>query len=181
MPGSCPRPATHPAGARVVTRATLVRTTVATITSTMSAAPRPDDLTRLEQEIGVLVRRIRRVIAERSRAIDPDLQPSAYLMLSHIGGHGPLRASEVADLFTIDKGAISRQVSHLIELGLVEKSRDPEDGRAWLLAATPTAVTRLEAVAADRRSYVAERLVDWEAGDLAMFTDLLRRYNDSLA
>ena len=128
----------------------------------------------------MLVRRIRRVIAERARLVHPDLQPASYLMLSHVAESGPMRASSVADLFTVDKGAISRQVTHLMELGLVEKSRDPEDGRAWLLSATPDAVQRLRTVAEQRRTYLAERLDGWEAGDLERFTDLLARYNDSL-
>lgn len=128
----------------------------------------------------MLVRRIRRVIAERARLVHPDLQPATYLMLSHVAENGPMRASSVADLFTVDKGAISRQVTHLMDLGLVEKSRDPEDGRAWLLTATPDAVQRLRTVAEQRRSYLAERLDGWEAGDLERFTDLLARYNDSL-
>lgn len=146
----------------------------------MCAAPRPESLVRLEQEVGVLVRRIRRVIAERARLVHPDLQPASYLMLSHVAEHGPMRASAVADLFTVDKGAISRQVTHLIELGLVQKSRDPEDGRAWLLSATPDATQRLRTVAEQRRTYLAERLDGWEAGDLERFTDLLARYNESL-
>lgn len=146
----------------------------------MCAAPRPESLVRLEQEVGVLVRRIRRVIAERARLVHPDLQPASYLMLSHVAENGPMRASAVADLFTVDKGAISRQVTHLIELGLVEKSRDPEDGRAWLLSATPDAAHRLRTVAEQRRTYLAERLDGWEAGDLERFTDLLARYNESL-
>ena len=146
----------------------------------MCAAPRPESLIRLEQEVGVLARRIRRVIAERARGVHPDLQPASYLMLSHVAENGPMRASSVADLFTIDKGAISRQVTHLIELGLVHKSRDPEDGRAWLLSATPDATQRLQAVAEQRRHHLAERLDGWEAGDLERFTDLLARYNESL-
>ncbi len=128
----------------------------------------------------MLVRRIHRVIAERARLVHPDLQPASYLMLSHVAENGPMRASSVADLFTVDKGAISRQVTHLMELGLVEKSRDPEDGRAWLLSATPDAKERLRTVTEQRRTYLAERLEGWEAGDLELFTDLLARYNDSL-
>ena len=128
----------------------------------------------------MLVRRIRRVIAERARLVHPDLQPASYLMLGHVAENGPMRASAVADLFTVDKGAISRQVTHLMELGLVQKTRDPEDGRAWLLSATPDAVERLRTVTEQRRTYLAERLEGWEAGDLDLFTDLLARYNDSL-
>ncbi|MGV3563854.1 MAG: MarR family winged helix-turn-helix transcriptional regulator [Nocardioides sp.] len=146
----------------------------------MCAAPRPESLVRLEQGVGVLVRRIRRVIAERARLVHPDLQPASYLMLSHVAENGPMRASSVADLFTVDKGAISRQVTHLMELGLVQKTRDPEDGRAWLLSATPDAKERLRTVTEQRRTYLAERLEGWEAGDLELFTDLLARYNDSL-
>ena len=122
----------------------------------------------------MLVRRIRRVIAERAGAVHAELQPASYLMLAHVAEHGPMRASTVADLFSIDKGAISRQVTHLIELGLIEKSRDPEDGRAWLLTATPDARERLAQVAQSRRRY------DWESGDLETFTALLARYNESL-
>ena len=128
----------------------------------------------------MLVRRIRRVIAERARLVHPDLQPASYLMLGHVAENGPMRASAVADLFTVDKGAISRQVTHLMELGLVQKTRDPEDGRAWLLSATPDAVERLQTVTEQRRTHLAERLEGWEAGDLDLFTDLLARYNDSL-
>ncbi|MEE3127427.1 MAG: MarR family transcriptional regulator [Actinomycetota bacterium] len=146
----------------------------------MSAAPRPESLTRLEQEVGVLVRRIRRVIAERAAAVHEELQPASYLMLAHVAEHGPMRASTVADLFSIDKGAISRQVTHLIELGLIEKSRDPEDGRAWLLTATPDARGRLDQVAESRRRYLADRLDGWGSGDLETFTALLARYNESL-
>ena len=143
-------------------------------------ASRAESLMRLEQEVGVMIRRVKRVIGERAHAVHPDLQPASYLMLAYLGQHGPMRASTVADLFSIDKGAISRQVTHLIELGLIEKSRDPEDGRAWLLTATPDARQRLEQVAVSRRRYLADRLDGWEAGDLEAFTHLLARYNESL-
>ena len=43
---------------------------------------RADLLTGLEQEVGVMIRRIRRVIRERAHAVHPDLQSSSYLMLS---------------------------------------------------------------------------------------------------
>ena len=49
---------------------------------------RTDTLLRLEQEVGVLVRRVRRVIGERARAVHPDLQPSSYLLLAHLAEAG---------------------------------------------------------------------------------------------
>ena len=104
---------------------------------------RPDLLAGLEQEVGVMVRRIRRIIRERASAVHPDLQPSSYLLLGWLIQHGPQRGSAVAEQFDVDKGAISRQIQHLQDLGLVDRSPDPDDGRATLVAASATAVERL--------------------------------------
>ena len=99
-----------------------------------------------------MVRRIRRVIGVRARAVHPDLAPSSYLMLTYLAEQGPLRASEIADAFDIDKGAVSRQVTHLIELGLLERVTDPEDGRAPCCSSvSDEGRTRLADVARHRR------------------------------
>lgn len=137
-------------------------------------------LRELETEVGVLIRRVRRVIGERARAVHPDLLPASYLMLSHVNEHGPLRASAMCSVFDIDKGAISRQVQHLIDLGLLDREPDPQDGRATLLSVSEEGAARLESVAAARREQLAERLDGWSAADLAGFADSLRRYNDAL-
>jgi DNA-binding MarR family transcriptional regulator len=141
---------------------------------------RAEHLRALEQEIGVLIRRVRRVIGERSRAVHPQLQPASYLMLGYLVSEGPMRASAMAEACDIDKGAISRQVGHLEDLGLVERSPDPEDGRASLVSASAEAVRRLEDVAADRRVWVSEQLSDWSEVQLAEFAGELRRYNEAL-
>lgn len=143
-------------------------------------ASRAESLMRLEQEVGVLIRRVKRVIGERAHAVHPDLQPASYLMLAYLGQHGPMRASAAAEMFHIDKGAISRQVTHLVALDLVERTQDPDDGRASLISATPGAVERLTAVAESRREWLDERLDGWDAEELAEFTRVLGRYNEAL-
>ena len=145
-----------------------------------SQASRSESLRRLEAEVGVLVRRIRRVIHERARAVHEDLQPSAYLLLAWLAEEGPVRASAVAESFGIDKGAISRQIQHLVDLGLVAREPDPDDGRATLVTASEDAVRRMSDVAAHRRKWMDEQLADWSAGELAAFVDTLARYNDAL-
>ena len=141
---------------------------------------RTDLLQGLEQEVGVMIRRIRRVIGERARAVHPDLQSSSYLMLSWLEQHGPMRASAMAESFGIDKGAISRQVQHLMDLGLVDRAPDPEDGRATLVSASVVAEARLADVHGDRRRWLDEKLGDWSSDDLARLVDLLGRYNAAL-
>src|SRR3954451_14059436 len=96
-------------------------------------AARSDSLRHLEREVGVLIRRIKRVIGERARAVHEDLQPASYLMLYWLADEGPGRASAMVERFNIDKGAISRQLLHLDELGLVVRSPEPAVGRASLV------------------------------------------------
>lgn len=141
---------------------------------------RADSLRQLEQEVGVLVRRVRRVIGVRARLVHEELQPSSYLMLSYLVEHGPTRSSAVAEIFAIDKGAISRQVQHLMDLGLVDKLQDPEDGRAWLLSATDDARHRMADVTEHRRTWLDEQLGDWSEAELAAFVEELGRYNQAL-
>ena len=146
----------------------------------MTTASRPESLRHLEREVGVLIRRVKRVIGERARAVHEELQPASYLMLSWLVDQGPVRASSMVEKFNIDKGAVSRQLQHLDDLGLVERTPDPADGRATLVAASEDAVRRLADVAEHRRKWLDEQLGDWDAEELAHFADLLERYNHSL-
>lgn len=145
-----------------------------------SPASRPESLRLLEHEIGVLIRRIRRVIGVRARAVHADLQPASYLMLAHLAENGPLRSSAIAETFDVDKGAVSRQVQHLVDLGLVARTPDPEDGRASLVSATDDAVRRMADVAAQRREWLDERLGGWSDDELTSFVAGLGRYNSAL-
>lgn len=134
----------------------------------------------LESEVGVLIRRVRRVIGERARAVHPDLQPASYLILTTIAQDEPVRASVIAESFDIDKGAISRQVKHLVELGLLSATKDPTDARATLLSVTDEAHTRMADIVEHRRKYLGERLADWTDEDLQSFVSELSRYNAAL-
>ena len=141
---------------------------------------RADLLGGLEQEVGVMIRRIRRVIGERARSVHPDLQSSSYLMLTWLNQHGAQRASAMAEAFGIDKGAISRQVQHLLDLGLVDRTPDPDDGRATLVSASDEAAARINQVNEDRRRWLDDRLVDWPDSDLSEFVRMLSSYNAAL-
>ncbi len=134
----------------------------------------------LEHEMGVLVRRIRRLIAERARMVHPDLSPVAYSMLMALNESGSRRASDLVGLFSVDKGAVSRQVQSLLELGLIERAPDPEDRRAAILSITEEGSRRLASIAAARRSEVIDRLAEWSDEDLQAFVSAMARYNSAL-
>ena len=146
----------------------------------MAVMARTETIGLLEQEVGLLIRRVRRVIHERARLVHADLQPASYLLLAYLAESGPRRSSEISDAFGIDKGAISRQVQNLVQLGLLDRTPDPADGRATLLSATEAAGARLAEVQRHRRKYLDERLGDWSEEDLASFVAALGRYNAAL-
>jgi DNA-binding MarR family transcriptional regulator len=146
----------------------------------MTLMARTETIGQLEQEVGVLIRRVRRIIHERARLVHPDLQPASYLLLAYLAESGPRRSSAISDNFGIDKGAISRQVQNLVQLGLVERTPDPDDGRATLLSATAEATARLAEVSQHRRKNLDERLGDWSEDDLTSFVAALARYNAAL-
>lgn len=146
----------------------------------MSMPSRGDSLRQLEHELGVLIRRVKRVIGMRSRAVHEDLQPSSYLMLAYLAETGPMRSSTIAETFDVDKGAVSRQVQHLMDLGLAERAPDPEDGRASLISASDDAVRRLADVSEHRRKALDERLGQWSDQDLMDLVRMLGRYNATL-
>jgi DNA-binding MarR family transcriptional regulator len=139
-----------------------------------------ESLRSLEHEMGVLVRRIRRVIAERARSLDPSLSPVAYSMMMALNDSGPQRASALVGIFSVDKGAVSRQVSALLELGLIERTPDPEDRRAMILSITEEGSRRLAGLALARRHQLTTRLESWSDEELSAFVRSLARYNASL-
>ena len=123
---------------------------------------------------------IRRLIAERARMVHPDLSPVAYSMLMALNESGSRRASDLVGLFSVDKGAVSRQVQSLLELGLIERAPDPEDRRAAILSITEEGSRRLASIAAARRSEVIDRLAEWSDEDLQAFVSAMARYNSAL-
>ncbi|HET7684172.1 MAG TPA: MarR family transcriptional regulator [Marmoricola sp.] len=142
---------------------------------------RVEMLRGLEHEIGILLRRVRKVIGERAYLVHPELNTSAYFLLGTLTEFGPRRASELADLFQLDKGAVSRVVHQLMELELVERTPDPEDGRASILRVTEVGRQRMAEVSELRRRQLSDKLGEWDDADLDQLVAYLARYNAALA
>lgn len=145
------------------------------------AGGRGADLRRIESELGVLIRRVKRVLGERARMLHPDLQPITFFLLTHVIERGPVRAADLVGAFGMDKGGVSRQVQHLVDYGFVERRPDPDDRRATLLVATDDAVRRVHEMQQARSELFGQRLSDWSDADLARFADQLAAYNAALA
>ncbi|MFL6059583.1 MAG: MarR family winged helix-turn-helix transcriptional regulator [Marmoricola sp.] len=142
---------------------------------------REEAIRGLEHELGRLLRRVRRGLADRAVLVDPALSATAYPLLVTLAEIGPHRAAELAEMFALDKGAVSRIVGQLIELGLIERSPDPADGRASILRATDEAHRRLARLAEVRRAEVDVRLSAWDPSSITELADGLARFNAAIS
>jgi DNA-binding MarR family transcriptional regulator len=94
-----------------------------------------------------------------------DLGPSQIAALATMDRHGPLSPSELAELERIKRPTATRIVRHLEEGGLVERVKDPADGRASILSVTAAGRTHLRRLRARKTAYLASRLGKLDAED----------------
>jgi DNA-binding MarR family transcriptional regulator len=94
-----------------------------------------------------------------------DLGPSQVAALATVERHGPLSPSELAERERIKRPTVTRILGHLEVAGLVERVKDPEDGRASILTVTPEARRLLKSLRARKTAYLAKRLSEMDAED----------------
>lgn len=133
----------------------------------------------VEKQFATMFVNARNSIRARAAAIDPELPPMGFKVLTILARSGPRQQGCLAEEMEVDKAMMSRTVKHLDHLGLVERSMDPSDGRALLVSMTPRARERYDATLVRARSVLHDRLAGWEPGEIRRFTDLLARLNNS--
>jgi DNA-binding MarR family transcriptional regulator len=106
--------------------------------------------------------RLRLVIARTARRLrqeaGSELSPSQAAALATIDRHGPLTPSELADRERIKRPTATRVIAWLEEAGLVDRTRDPQDGRSSLVTLAPAGRVLLDRVRARKDVYLAQRL-----------------------
>jgi DNA-binding MarR family transcriptional regulator len=90
------------------------------------------------------------------------------------------RVSTLADLLNVDFSTVTRKVHQLEQMGLLQRSDDPEDKRAVRLALTPDGTEIVERIMAARRRWLDNLLGDFDGQDVATFADLLQRFAGAL-
>ena len=131
----------------------------------------------LEIELSLLWRRGRAMGHTLARSVHPDLEPSAYGLLSVLVHQGGMRLTELARSIGVGKPSVSRQISFLEGLGLVQKVHDPLDGRAQLINLTPEGLAKMQAVNAGRQAAFHRMLAHWDTGELATLAALIGKLN----
>jgi DNA-binding MarR family transcriptional regulator len=125
-----------------------------------------------------LVRLIERVQAQYQAEYPDAVDRATYLLLVHLVKDGPRRAGALAEAVHSDPSTVSRQVAHLVQLGLVERVADPADGRATLLVATDEGRRVFDENRQLRNRSLAAMMSDWPDADRTAFARLLTRFTD---
>jgi DNA-binding MarR family transcriptional regulator len=144
--------------------------------------PSDDDLALADDVSGQLIRLVRLMDRRQAQyqAEHPDaVERATYFLLVHLVKGGPRRAGALAEAVHSDPSTISRQVAHLVRLGLVERTADPEDGRATLLAATAEGRRVFAENRRMRNAKIAGLMADWPAADREALRELLTRFADA--
>lgn len=136
-------------------------------------------LSRVELQLALLLRRAERTAAVRA-GHTPALERSGYLLLQVLSTEGPLGINALAERQGLDASTVTRQVVSLEKAGFARRSRDPRDGRAVQVEATPAGEAQLERERSRRSSMYDQILADWSPAERALLASLLERLNQDL-
>ena len=122
-------------------------------------APKTTDTTPTDtasQLRDAIVRTSRRLRQEASA--ETGLSPSATAALATINRSGPHTPSELAELERVKRPSMTRTLACLEREGLIERTRDPADGRSSLVAISEGGRERLARLRRRKSAYLARRL-----------------------
>ncbi|CAM4037424.1 MarR family winged helix-turn-helix transcriptional regulator [Tsukamurella strandjordii] len=124
------------------------------------------DLTRLKERHSAMTR----------HAVAPDgVELAAYSALFALVNGGPMRSSVLAEQIHTDPSTASRYVTTLTNLGYAERSPDPSDRRAALVAATDTGKAKVAAIRESRNERLRPLLDQWSDDEIDQFVKLGNR------
>ena len=133
----------------------------------------------VEEQLSLLFGRARTIWKDAAAQIHPELQPVGYKVLGAIVRLGETNAYVLAQVLDTDKSIVSRQVRMLEDAGLVSSRSDDRDGRARLLAATPTAIDKVRAARSVQQERLRELLRTRPVDDVRAFAGMLQLLNES--
>ena len=102
-------------------------------------------------EIVRFFRSFKSVQAQMGHRARHGVDPSAYAVLFQLV-ESPKRTTELASCLHADTSTVSRQVTSLVDIGLVERTADPEDRRATILVATDAGRAAYDAMRVEPRT-----------------------------
>lgn len=114
------------------------------------------------------------------RAAGISLDRALFPLLIGIERYGPLGVVDLADGVGRDYTTVSRQVTRLVQLGLIERQPNPSDARVHQAVITAKGRRLTKALDAARLQIFAPILARWSDKDFGALVSLMRRFVNDL-
>jgi len=122
----------------------------------------------------------RKMYARQAAAVGAVVTRAGYALLRTLADDGPLTTGELARRSHMDPGATVRQVTALVDDGLVERSSDAGDARVTVVSLTDRGHRVVRDIVEVRTEHLEQILADWPPGEAAQLAVLVDRLVDGL-
>lgn len=112
----------------------------------------------------------------RQRVEGDGMDPGTFWLLKGLAHTDAMRVTDLALMANLDASTVSRHVQQLHRAGLIERTPDPDDGRAHRVALTNQGRTLLNKSMVLRRELLSQSMQGWDAKDIDAFDNLLSRF-----
>lgn len=109
------------------------------------------------------------------------LSPTALSALAAIERRGPLTPARLADIESVKRPTVTRIAAHLVDEGMVGRTRDADDGRSVLLEVSEAGREYLAERRHAKSAYLADLLAGLPSEDVSVLSraaDILEELND---
>lgn len=117
-------------------------------------------------QLRIAIVRTARRLRQEAAAETTGLTPTSVAALATIERHGPLTPSEIARIERVKRPTITRTLGCLEREGLVDRTRDPADGRSALVSVNAAGRERLRRLRGRKNAYLAKRMRDLSAEEV---------------
>jgi len=144
----------------------------------VASSPKDESLDSISRTLAQVVRLTssRSLFARQASAAGVSLTQPSYALLRVLIDGGPLAMGALARSAHMDMGMATRQVTSLVDAGLVTRSPDPADLRVALVAVTPQGRRVAGKLLGVRIGHLQRALVDWTEDELEQFDRFLARF-----
>jgi DNA-binding MarR family transcriptional regulator len=117
----------------------------------------------------------------RSRHPEDEVDPSSFPLAKQLMCDEAMRVSDLASRLGLDASTVSRQIKHLEDKGMVERTTDPADGRVSLVRMSASGEAIMQAAFRRRFDRIKTSLAPWTEADRRKLQELLTRLANDLA
>jgi DNA-binding MarR family transcriptional regulator len=116
----------------------------------------------------------------KSKQPGDTIDHSAHLVMYMLRCNGALRLSDLAAKMELDASTASRHVRALEQVGLIRRSADPDDGRAFRVELTVDGEREWLTSSKRRMELLSQAMDGWDESDIETFAKLMTRFADGV-